>query len=306
MADASSASETVDDLHLNALPPLPQSGTVREVALKLWEDARVQALWLGGSLANGTGDQYSDIDLRVAVAPEDLPQRESPDLAALFGADPLAKYLIRLGEHTLLHHLVLANGDILDLIIQGTDAPPTAEPILILGCRDDAFAARLEASESIPALATTPATGDAVREVIVSFWVNSHKHRKVLHRGLDLMFPAAHYTNWRLLMRLWYIGATGNDVSPQHFSGIHGLTALVRAVEGAYSTEPLALCGAPIRTRGEIYAAIERAQDVVAELGRTLAARYDVAYPEELEAVTRREWRAFRQAEAMVGDVASE
>ena len=77
-------------------------------------------------------------------------------------------------------------------------------------------------------------------------------------------------------------------------TGIHGLTELVRAVEGAMGSEPLALCGAPTRNYEEIFAVIERYQDAIAEVGRTLAERYGFAYPEELEAMVRREWTAFR------------
>lgn len=64
------------------------------------------------------------------------------------------------------------------------------------------------------------------------------------------------------------------------------------------SAEPLALCGAPTRTREEICAAIERYQDVVARLGRALAERYGFAYPAELETLSRREWSAFRAVAA--------
>ena len=71
-----------------------------------------------------------------------------------------------------------------------------------------------------------------MRELIVAFWVNSHKHRKVLHRRLDLMIPSGLYHSWLMLMRLWYIQATGEDTSAYHFSGIHGLTKLVHSVEG--------------------------------------------------------------------------
>jgi hypothetical protein len=113
------------------------------------------------------------------------------------------------------------------------------------------------------------------------------------------MFPAATYFNWQMLMRLWYLAATGHDVSQEHFSGIHGLTALVRdvewtSVEWTYGTGPLAFCGAPTRTREETCGAIEHYQDVIAELGRTLAERYGFEYPAELEAVTRREWQVFQ------------
>lgn len=54
-------------------------------------------------------------------------------------------------------------------------------------------------------------------------------------------------------------------------------------------SEPLALCGAPTRNYEEIFAVIERYQDAIAEVGRTLAERYGFAYPEELEAMVRRE-----------------
>jgi predicted nucleotidyltransferase len=284
------------DLRLDAIPALPQSQTIRELATKLWQDERIRAIWLGGSLAAGTADQYSDIDLRVAVLPADLSRWKRPDLDALVGSPPLARQFLRFGDDSFLHHLILPNGDILDLLVQSAEVPPGVEPTLTLGCRDEAFARLIAASNHAPPLAPTPVASDDVRDIVISFWVNSHKHRKVLYRALDLMFPAATYYNWRLLMRLWYIAATGNDVSPQHFTGIHGLTELTQAVERVYGSEALALCGAPTRTRDEICAAIERYQDTIAQLGRSLAARYGFEYPTQLEVVARHDWRAFRAA----------
>ena len=179
------------------------------------------------------------------------------------------------------------------MLIQSAEAAPGVEPTLMLGCRDEAFADVMARSSPASERETVPVTGDLVRRLIVELWVNSHKHRKVLYRQLDLMFPAASYFNWQMLMRLWYISATGHDANREHFSGIHGLTELVRAVEGSYGSAPLALCGAPTRTHEEICAAIEQYQDVIATLGRPLAERYGFDYPEELEEMTRREWAAF-------------
>ncbi len=284
------------ELRLDAIPALPQSQTIREMATRLWQDERIRAIWLGGSFAAGTADQYSDIDLRVAVLPADLSSWERPDLDALVGGPPLARQFLRFGDDSFLHHLILPNGDILDLLVQSAAVAPDAEPTLTLGCRDEAFARLIAASNHAAPATSAPVAGDDVRELVISFWVNSHKHRKVLYRHLDLMFPAATYYNWRLLMRLWYIAATGNDVSPQHFTGIHGLTELTQAVERVYGSEALALCGAPTRTRAEICAVIERYQDTIAQLGRSLAARYGFEYPTQLEAVARRDWRAFRAA----------
>ena len=281
------------DLRLDELLPLPQSQAIRMLAPRLWANEQVVAIWLGGSLAAGMGDSYSDIDLRVAIPPEDLPAWETADLQNVLDGPALARQLVKLGDGAFIHHMILESGDILDLLVQSSEAAPGDEPVLILGCRDDALAERLAASNQAPEAAHTPATSKAVRELVVAFWVNSHKHRKVLHRGLDLMFPAASYANWHMLMRMWYIDATGCDTSSYHFSGIHGLTELVHAVESVNGMEPLTLCGAPTQTREEICDAIERYQETVSLLGRRLAERYGFEYPAELENIVRRDWKAF-------------
>jgi hypothetical protein len=288
----------MSELNLAGLPPLPQAETIAHLAPRLWADARVVAIWIGGSLASGAGDRYSDIDLRIAVAPGDLAAWEAPDFAALLSAPVLARHFLRFGADSFLHHLILGNGDILDFLVRSTEAPTEAELVCVLGCREAAFAERLAASHHAPEEAPSPASAEAVRELLVAFWVNSHKHRKVLHRELDLMFPAsAHYT-WSLLMRLWYLQATGADTTQRHFSGIHGLTELVRAVTSVEGERALALTGAPIRSRAEIVASIEGQRVVVARLGRELAARYGFEYPAELEAMVLREWEAFEASAA--------
>jgi hypothetical protein len=300
MRDALHADPEPDpELRLDLLPNLPQSPMVRDLAERLWqEDAGILAIWLGGSLANRTGSPYSDVDLRVAVPPVDLPRWEAPDFVnALLGGAPLVRHLIRVGEDSFIHQLILASGEILDLLVQSAEVAPIVEPTLVLGCRDDRFAQLLAASDHAPETLSGPAlTGELVREIVIDFWVHTLNHRKVLSRHLDLMFPAAMYTKWTLVMRLWYIAATGNDVSPQHFTSIHGLTRLVQAVERVYGDEPLIVCGAPTRTREEIYAAIEGYQDVVSRLGRSLAEQYSFEYPTELEEMTRRAWVTFREA----------
>jgi hypothetical protein len=284
----------MDALDLAKLPALPQAETIAPLAARQWADDRVVANSAGGSLASGAGDRYSDIDLRIAVTPSDLAAWEATDFAALLDDLVLGKHFLRFGADSFLHHLILANGDILDFLAQTTDARPTTEPILILGCRDAAFAEKLAASNHEPPTPREPATPEAVRELLVAFWIHSHKHRKVLSRDLDLMFPAGAYFNWSMLMRLWYIQATGEDTTQRHFSGIHGLTALVRAVEGLEGETPLALVGAPIRSREEICASIEAERAVVARLGRQLAERYGFTYPAALEAMVLREWDAFK------------
>jgi hypothetical protein len=286
----------VGDLDLSALPDLPQRGTIALLAPRLWHDARVAAVWIGGSLARGVGDAYSDIDLRVAVAPADLDGWKTPDFAALLGDLALDRQFISLGDDVFIHHLILANGDILDFLVQSVERRPPAEPILILGCRSATLAERLAAASRPEEVDSKPASAEAVRELVTAFWINSHKHRKVLHRRLEPMFPAGVYAAWTMLMRLWYIEATGNDVRPYHFSGIHGLTELVRAVGGVAGADALAIFGAPIRTPAEIWEAVTRQHEAAAHAGRLLADRFGFAYPAALEEMVRASWSAFRCA----------
>ncbi|MGE5334705.1 MAG: hypothetical protein ACM3N4_08405 [Nitrososphaerota archaeon] len=294
MSDMDLNTGTRADLRLEHLPALPQSRAIERVAPRVWQDERVVAIWLGGSLAAGSGDVYSDIDLRIAVPPADLSEWEASDLHTLFDDPVLARQFVSLPGGSFLHHLILSNGDILDFLVQSVETVPGDEPVLVLGCRDDAFAERLAASNHAPPSASAPATSESVRGLVVAFWINSHKHRKVLHRGLDLMFPAAVHANWYMLMRMWYISVTGHDTNSYHFSGIHGLTELVTAVESVYGSQPLALCGPPTRSREEICAAIESYQETAAQLGRKLAGQYGFAYPAALEEAVRRDWQAFR------------
>jgi hypothetical protein len=285
------------ELDLGVLPSIAQARTIARLAPVIWADARVVALWLGGSLARDDGDDYSDIDLRVAVAPGDLEAWREKDTQALTGGQVVGGHTFPLGEDALIHHLVLRDGDIVDLLVQTTARLANVEPLLILGCRDAGFAETLRASNRTEPEPRHPATAEGARELIVAFWVNSHKHRKVLHRSLDLMIPSGLYHSWLMLMRLWYMEATGEETSAYHFSGIHGLTQLVRSVEALEDVDARAVAGVPGRTREEIYTAIERHQQAAAHVGRLLAERYHFEYPLELERMVRAQWRAFRESE---------
>ncbi|GEM_PF-692694 len=59
----------------------------RRAAAALREDERVRAVWLTGSLATGTADAQSDVDLRVAVRAEDFPRIDAvwPELVGRAG-----------------------------------------------------------------------------------------------------------------------------------------------------------------------------------------------------------------------------
>lgn len=282
-------------LSLDRLPDLPQTATIAGLAPRIWRDERVVALWIGGSIGRGAADRYSDVDLRVAVPPEDLNAWRTPDFAALFDDRIVGQQFLPFGGDAFLHLLVLRNGVMLDFLVQSAARPPLREPVIVLGCRDDDLARAL--AETGQALEPEAAivSGPALRQAIVDFWINSHKHRKVLHRGLDLMIPLGMQSEHMTLLRLWYVQATGEEAGPAPFQGIHGLTALVRSVEGLAGTEALAALGAPMRDRAEIYAAIERNREIVAQVGRALAERYDFEYPADTERMVLQSWEEFKR-----------
>ena len=283
------------ELRLEGLPDLQQAATLRDLARALWARDDVRALWLGGSLASGRGDRYSDVDLRVAVAPADLVRWQSVGMATLFGAAPVAHQVQTLGPDRLLHNVLLRNGDAYDLYVQSTSAEPEAEEVQVLGCRDETFAARL--ADAWPARrAPEPVRGPALHELLCGFWVNSHKHRKVIARDLDLLATIGIQHDRLAVLRLWYMAATGLDATSR--PSIHTLTGMARAVGQTMGDRAMALLGADLSDRARLIAAVDALRDEVSTHGRALAARYDVEYPNVLEHTVRECWREFLAGEA--------
>jgi hypothetical protein len=290
----------MNQLCLPALPPLPQLERLRQLAPVLWESPGVVALWLGGSFGSGQADLYSDLDLRLAVRPKALDAWRKPDLQALIKAKCAGSHFIAFADDRFLHHVALTTGEIIDLSVQSAERDPFAEAILVLGCRDPEFARRLQQVAPPGAALAEPVDPAAIRQAIIDFWINNLKHRKVLHRGLDLLALTGLEIERATLMRLWFITATGTDTGPGRES-IHGKTPVIHAVERLLGAEALALLGAPTRNRSEILQVIEAHRDEVSHVGRLLAERHQFAYPVPLEETVRRTWQVFLAIEELSG-----
>jgi hypothetical protein len=280
------------------LPDLPQRATIVEVASRLRTDDTVVALWVGGSLARGAGDRYSDVDFRVAVEAEQFASWRSPLFSQIFTGTPVVgRIYIPFGNDALLHHLVLGNGEIFDFFVQSTSRLPTEEPLLILGCRSEEFARLLKARNDVPEVERLQVGGDLVQDLLVSFWISSHKHRKTLGRDLDPLTVLGVQIEQTILLRLWYIEASGWDCNDVRRQTIHSLTECIQVVEQALGPAALALLGMPMGDREELCQAIESTRHIVAQLGRRLAERYGFAYPSDLETTVLQAWELFRQEE---------
>src|SRR5579871_6407057 len=158
-------------LSLDALSDMPQRSNLRFLATALWREESVVALWLGGSLARGEGDAFSDVDLRVGVRPEALEAWQSQDFTTLFGGKVLANVRLTFGADTFLHHLMLTDGMIVDLLVQSAERPPYPETLIVLGCRDEMMGQRLAEIEPSPEPEEACAEGEAIREALVQFWI---------------------------------------------------------------------------------------------------------------------------------------
>ena len=87
------------------LPPgSPQFQLIEAARAVLARDARVIAAWVGGSIAEGTADRWSDVDLRLAVEESDLPEVMAATPATLAAIHPVLGWLSRSigGEHLVV------------------------------------------------------------------------------------------------------------------------------------------------------------------------------------------------------------
>lgn len=216
-------------------------------------DERIAGIWLGGSYARGDADAYSDIDLAVA-APSDWTPTALGDLWVAYQSN-------RLGGAPFFHG-ILADGTILDLLVteSGPDGYLAIDPVVPQAANP--------AEPEVPGL-------------LIDFWINTHKHRKVIARGLEAMtvFGLGHERT--MLLRLWVWRDTGNDPGPSAGT-IHGMTPLIRRhVFG----KRRALLGRACADEAEVRATIQAHREEVSRAGREIAADYGVPYPSRLESL---------------------
>jgi predicted nucleotidyltransferase len=287
----------MDALKLSNLPDLPQTPRLIEIARAVWEDPRVVALWLGGSFARQAGDQYSDIDLRIAVRPEDYAPELLSELFAPLLQDAVAQIDVPLHSGAVLHHMLLSDGVFYDLLFQSTEQELSQEARLALGCRDVAFA-QLLAAGADPAVNFPPATAEAALRCISDFWMGQQKHLRVIHRGLAPLGWEGEHRLRHELMRLWFIDATGADCGPIARLTIHTYTPVARALAAHLGLARLAQIGQPLVTRSDLLAAIAWSRREAAEAGRRVAERLGFSYPLALEETVLRSWAAFEQGTA--------
>ncbi len=90
----------------------------------------------------------------------------------------MAAPLCALASEALLHHLVLADGTIVDFYVQDTTQQNPEPKLVILACRDAEFRAALEGLASPAASLAREIDGAAARQFLVDYWITTHKELK--------------------------------------------------------------------------------------------------------------------------------
>ena len=282
------------DIDLGPLEGGPFADLMREMARKCYADQDIQAIWVGGSLAAGHGDQYSDIDFRVAVKPGDFDKWDNPEWERYLPLRVCGGLVLRFGEHALLHHMVLEDGAIVDFYIQDTTTKNFEPHLVVLASRNAEFRAALETFARPASPLIREIDGAVVRQFLVEYWILTHKEMKALGRKYDYFSFTGLYLERMALLRALYMQVVGKDIDPR--VTLHMLGAMHAGLDGKLTMEQRSVLGMPSRTPDETVAVIESIRAQMAYVGRGLADKYGFAYPDELEEVAQRTWNEHKAA----------
>ena len=282
------------DIDLGPLENGPHADLIRNMARKCYADRSIQAIWVGGSLAAGLGDAYSDVDFRIAVEPGQIDSWTSPDWEHYLPIRTCGGLLLRFGEEALLHHLVLTDGTIVDFYVQDTTTKNHEPKLVILACRNAAFKKTLEEFARPADSIVREIDGAVARQFFVDYWILTHKEAKALGRKYDHFAFAGLYLERMALLRAWYMQATGKDIDSR--VTLHVLGAMHKGLDGKLSEQQHNILGLPSRTPDETVTVIDAIRAEMARVGRWLADRHGFAYPYELEDVVGRTWNENKES----------
>ncbi|HMN30313.1 MAG TPA: hypothetical protein PKE45_19320 [Caldilineaceae bacterium] len=282
------------EIDLGVLENGPHANLIRAMARKCYADAGIQAIWVGGSLAAGLGDAYSDVDFRIAVEPGQIDRWTSPDWERYLPIHPYGDSLLRFGEQALLHHFVLADGTIVDFYVQETTTTNPEPNVVILACRNAEFRAALAGFARPAALLVREIDGAVVRQFFVDYWITTHKEMKALARKYDYSPFVGLYLERMALLRAWYMQAVGKDIDAR--VTLHMLGAMHKGLAGKLTEQQHTILGLPSRTPDETATVIDAIRTEMAGVGRWLADRHGFAYPNELEEVVQRVWNEHKKS----------
>jgi predicted nucleotidyltransferase len=254
---------------IHKLPDVPQLERLPAILSDLERDETITAIWLGGSLASGTPDEHSDIDLRLAINAESFNLETLPTALQNLERESVLIRRSSFGEGTAWHYLMLSDASIWDVLIYRDTREPFPEFRRVIQANGD-WAKKLEGG-SDPSVEFLPLESAAVIEVLEQFWLDWRKHIKVLARGRQNVIWMGLNLSRHQLTRLKFMLEMGCDCGPTERLTIHTLLPVSRALS-SWNAEAMGL---------------KELATEASTLGRTLAERHGFEYPESVERAAR-------------------
>jgi predicted nucleotidyltransferase len=254
---------------IHKLPDVPQLERLPAILSDLERDKSISAIWLGGSLATGTPDEHSDIDLRLAINAEHFNLETLPTALQNLESESVLVRRSSFGEGTAWHYLMLPDASIWDVLIYRDTRDPFPEFRRVIRANGD-WANKLE-DGSDPSVEFLPLEAAAVIAVLEQFWLDWRKHIKVLARGRQNVIWMGLNHSRHQLTRLKFMLETGCDCGPTERLTIHTLLPVSRAL-ASWNAEAMGL---------------EELATEASTLGRALAARHGFEHPESVERAAR-------------------
>jgi predicted nucleotidyltransferase len=254
---------------IHKLSDVPQLERLPAILSNLEQDQNITAIWLGGSLATGTPDEHSDIDLRLAVSAESFNLEMLPTALQELERESMLIRHSSFGEGTAWHYLMLPDASIWDVLIYRDSREPFPEFRRVIQANND-WAKKLEGG-SDPSVEFLPLETAAVIAVLEQFWLDWRKHLKVLARGRQNVVWMGLNHSRHQLTRLKFMLETGCDCGPTERLTIHNLLPVSQAVS-SWSAATLGL---------------EELAMEASTLGHVLAERHGFEYPETVECAAR-------------------
>jgi len=278
----------MNSLTFDHVPSTPHIELLKALSVRAWKNPEVQAIWIGGSIASGHSDQYSDIDFRIAVAKEHVSSWSRPGWQSLLPEKCVGSTLMTFGEHSVLHHMVLESGTIIDYLVQETGYVNREVNICLIAARNKDLSDFIVSFGGKEPVIHTPVNSEQIQQLLVEYWISSLKHLKVIKRNRAMMTVIGLHHERMALMRAWFIYATGKDLATR--PTIHALNNMIAAIESSFPNA-WDILGMPVRTIEEAITAIETIRKEMRRVGRSLSLKYSFEYPMDLDKAVCNYWR---------------
>lgn len=286
-------------LDLSSFSSVPQGRTLQNVRDALARSGRVQAIFLGGSLANGDSDSFSDIDISVFIDPDE-------DGETTLGIETMLNESV-IEIHEFVGHNAstlifwFENGIMCELYIFSTDEyfqrARTMEQRQTYEClylRDSSYLEGIDSnSKGAHEIIFSSPEIDSIRNLIYFFWRESFNATKLIHRNHTLTAYQKRQVLEGTFIRLAFIEKTGKEYLPENVNkSTHTYLRAFDKLSDAEKIKILDVVGLEGRDANSLGHSIYAISKAFWEVGKSLNESYPFDYPVALAELTLNQWRS--------------